>query len=57
MTVIDFMQQTAIQVMAALAVNEDADAFDEKKEKIAEVAVRAAEALEEKYGEDHIFDK
>ena len=55
MTRVDFMQQTAIQVMAALAVNEDADAFDARREQIAEVAVRAAEALAEKYGEDHVL--
>lgn len=57
MTIVDFMQQTAIQVMAAFAVNEDADAFDARREQIAEVAVRAAEALAEKYDEDHVFSK
>mgnify|MGYP003297775182 CR=1 FL=1 len=52
---IDFINHPSDECDLILTVS--TSSIDEKKEKIAEVAVRAAEALAEKYGEDHVFSK
>lgn len=57
MTKEDFIKQAAIQIMAALAVNEDAEQFAAKRHEVAGYAVASAEALAKSLEEDHIFDK